>query len=171
MAVCDFEYKFLLTDIGAYGSSSNGGIFEESQLGEGLFNDTLNMPEDLLPIPKSNIRTPCFLAGDNAFPLSMKLMKPYPGSYLDERKRIFNYCLSCGRRLIENSFGVLSSRWRILYRSVCPKRVDNIIMAIICLHNFLMTINSKICPENRQYCPPSFIDAERNDGQVVLGII
>ena len=82
MEVCDFEYKLTLVTIGAYGSSSDGGIFEEAQLREGLFNGTLNFPEEKIRIRNAK-ETPCFLAAYNTFSLSVRLMKPYPGSYLN----------------------------------------------------------------------------------------
>lgn len=171
MAVCDFQYKFTMVDIGAYGSSHDGGVFEESKLADGLFDGTLNFPQEEFVIPPSEIQTPIFLVGDSAFPLSSKLMKPYGGNYLDEMKNIFNYRLSRARRIVENAFGILSARWRILYTSISaePKRVENIVMAVVCLHNFLMTMNNQTDTDERRYCPPSLVDHETEDGRLVLG--
>lgn len=74
--------------------------------------------------------------------------------------------MSRGRRIIENTFGILSSRWRILKNLICakPENVDRIILACVCLHNFLMKVR-----EQSGYCPPSFIDRETIDGNVLLG--
>ena len=44
MAVCDANYNFVLVDIGAYGSQSDGGIFRNSVLGQRLENDLLELP-------------------------------------------------------------------------------------------------------------------------------
>lgn len=98
-------------------------------------------------------------------------MKPYSGHFLGEEKKIFNYRISRARRIIENTFGIMSSRWRILYTHISahPERVDNIVMAIICLHNFLMTVDSNADENNRRYCPPSYIDQETENGRVRLG--
>jgi len=41
LAICDHEYKFTLVDIGAYGSESDGGIFNRSEIGQGIKNNTL----------------------------------------------------------------------------------------------------------------------------------
>ncbi|KYN18123.1 hypothetical protein ALC57_09573 [Trachymyrmex cornetzi] len=99
------------------------------------------------------------------------MMRPYSGQHLDARKRIVNYRLSRARRIIENTFGILVSRWRIFRKSICmnPNMVDKIVMATICLHNFLKTINDTRPEDNELYCPPSFIDVEQADGNIIPG--
>ena len=53
-----------------------------------------------------------FVAGD-AFALNENMLKPFIGSKLTVNQGIFNYRLSRARRIIENTFGILSSKWRI----------------------------------------------------------
>lgn len=95
-------------------------------------------------------------------------MKPFPGKYLEQRKNIFNYRLSRGRRVIENAFGILTSRWRILRKPLnChPKTADKIVMTCVCLHNFLINNTKQI---KATYCPSSFVDKENENGDVTLG--
>jgi hypothetical protein len=52
--------------------------------------------------------------GDEAFPLKTYLLKPYPGSQNkgDNEKRILNYMLSRSRRVVENTFGILSQKFQ-----------------------------------------------------------
>lgn len=61
----------------------------------------------------------------------------------------------------------MASRWRILYTRISadPQKVDNIVMDIICLHNFLMTMNNKADINRRQYCPASHVDRETEGGK------
>ena len=60
-------------------------------------------------------KLPYFLVGDEIFPLQEWVIKTYSKSALtSEIKQIFNYRQSHARRVIENAFGILVSRWRIL---------------------------------------------------------
>lgn len=142
MAACDSSYKFTVVDCGAYGSNNDAGVFSRSAFGTALLNGTLNLPQGEANLPGSNTQTPCFFVGDEAFQLSTKMMRPYSGQHLEAKKRIFNYRLSRARRIIENTFGILVSRWRVFRKpiSMNPKTVDKIVMATICLHNFLKTM-------------------------------
>lgn len=140
---CDANYIFTLVHVGEMGSNSDAAIFADSLLGQQLQEGELNWPQGTAPLPGSNIRTPCFFVGDDAFPLSTNLVKPYSGHFLNEEKRIFNYRISRARRVIENAFGILATRFRIFRKPIAflPKTVDNVILAAVCLHNFLKIQN------------------------------
>lgn len=94
MAACDHEYKFTLVDIGAYGSESDGGIFSKSSFGQAIGEEALNLPKYEVCLPKSNIKSHYFFVGDEAFKISCRIMRPYPGKNLTVQQRIFNYRLS-----------------------------------------------------------------------------
>jgi len=106
-----------------------------------------------------------YLAGDDAFPLEENIMKPYSQRKLTEEKRIFNYRLSRGRRISENVFGILSSRFRVFMSVLCvkPESAVSIVLASIALHNFL---RSKAAD---RYIPSGSIDADNRNGNVVEG--
>ena len=163
MAVCDATYKFTVVNIGDSGSHSGGGVFANSAFGKALNNNLLSLPEASLlgngtePVPY------CFVA-DAAFPLKKNLMRPYPGQQLPEDKRGFNYRLSRVRRVIENSFGILSARWRIFKRPIISS-VENAVLytkTACSLHNFLQTNYSE------SYCPSTLVDLEK-EGSICLG--
>jgi len=56
-------------------------------------------------------------------------MKPYSQINVIKEKRIFNYRLSRARRVIGNSFGILSSSFRILLKTInlCPEKATIIV--------------------------------------------
>lgn len=171
MAACDSNYKFTLVNIGSYGSQNDAGIFYESEFGSMLRSQKLNVLRKKEKLPGSNETAGYFFIGDEGFPLSMNLMRPYSGRNLNENKNIFNYRLSRARRTIENAFGILVSRWRVLRKPICmhPNTVDSIILSTICLHNFLKSFEEQqSATYNRVYCPPNFTDVE-NNGDVING--
>ena len=67
-----------------------------------------------LALKEKYLNVPFVIVGDDIFPLKPWLMKPYPGKNLDQYQRIYNYRLSRVRRTIENAFGILVAKWRIL---------------------------------------------------------
>lgn len=104
------------------GSNSDGGIWANSDLGKCMEARTVDIPNPEVLKGTCN-RLRFTLVGDEAFPLKQYLMRSYPKSQLNgesgKMRRIFNYRLSRARRVIENTFGILCSRWRILSRRLC----------------------------------------------------
>lgn len=85
----------------------------------------------------------CHIVGDDAFPMTDKILKPYPQSNLDKEKRIFNYRLSQARRVVENAFGIFANRFRVFLTTVnlSPERVVDLVLAACRLHNFMVESN------------------------------
>lgn len=80
----------------------------------------------------------------------------------------FNYRLSRARRLIENAFGIMASRWRILRRAfrASEETTENIVKACVALHNFLLK-NSAM--SRSAYNPPGYVDSEDWQGNLTHG--
>ncbi|XP_035204963.1 protein ALP1-like [Stegodyphus dumicola] len=157
MAACDASYLFTMVDIGNFGRISDGGIFSASNLGKKLSRDKEFLP-GYKKLPKSSKCLPHVFVGDEAFGLKENFMRPYSGRNLSNSKRIFNYRLSRARRCIENTFGILTARWRILRNPIIaqPQTATLVVQACCCLHNFLMKYES--ISHNYKYCPPNFAD-------------
>jgi len=117
----------------------------------------LPLPPDAPLSEGSQQPFPHFFVGDAAFPLRVNLMRPYPGVNLDRTRRIFNYRLSRARRVIENSFGILTARWRVLLNTLefSPENCESIVLACIILHNFIM-----LNDHARRYCPEDYVDRD-----------
>ena len=86
---------------------------------------------------------PYFIAADDAFALRSWLQKPYSQRQMTKKQRIFNYRLSRARRIVENAFGILAHRFRCLLTTLQqdPTTVTSIVMACVCLHNYLREKN------------------------------
>ena len=91
MAVADADYKFLYTDIEAYGSEGDSSIFRSCWFGKSLLEKTLPIPR---PMTVYGREIPHVFLADDAFPLMPNIMKPFkPKSQatLSKEERIFNY--------------------------------------------------------------------------------
>ena len=90
------------------------------------------------------------------------MLRPYPRrNELNIHELIFNYRLSRARRLIENIFGILASRFRIFRRPIIGKieNINYITKVAVILHNFLMKRK-----ERSTYCPPDYVDQKTVQG-------
>lgn len=167
MALVDPQYRFTVVDIGSYGSNSDGGIFNRSLFGLKLADGTLDIPQDKpLHGMEEDGPVPHVIVGDEAFPLSRNVMRPFPGKQLDAEARIFNYRLSRARRISENAFGILANRWRVYHRKMplSPNNVDKVVKATCVLHNMLQGMNTPV-PEHRPR------DEEEREGDIHDGIL
>ena len=93
-ALVSANYKFIYVDVGTSGRAGDAGIYMDSAIKQALCTNSLNIPppETINGIPNKTIHY--HIVGDDAFPLSFKIMKPYPQRNLDKPKRIFNYQIS-----------------------------------------------------------------------------
>nr|CAI5840130.1 unnamed protein product [Callosobruchus analis] len=144
LALVDPKYRFLVIDVGSYGKNSDGGIFENSILGKLIQDGKLKFPGPK-PLTLNSEPLPHVIVADEAFPLKPFLMRPYSKNDVcnNEPNKVFNYRLTRARRIVENAFGILRSRWRVFAgpMAVQPDMVDKIILATCCLHNYLGTDN------------------------------
>lgn len=82
------------------------------------------------------------IISDAAFPLLTWVMKPYPISNdMSLAQSNFNYRLSSARMTVENSFGRLKGRWRILLTraDLSLENMKCVIKACLILHNLCET--------------------------------
>jgi len=120
--------------------NSDGGIFNECDIGINLNNNQLNLPKEQINLPGSNLKTYTYFVADDAFKLSKRIMKPYSSKNLNYNQKILNYRLSRARRIVESAFGIYSNKWRIFQTaiSMLPETADLIVTASVCLHNYVL---------------------------------
>lgn len=130
--VSDDERRFLDFVAGFPGTMHDARI---------LRNTTISRIDEFLENPRKDvdgIAVSPYLLGDSAYPMELWLMKPYSDATTDRKEKKFNYQLSKARVCIEQAFGVLKSRFRILTKriDVAPAMASKIAVACAVLHNF-----------------------------------
>jgi len=162
MVVADANYQISLLDIGAPGRRSDGGVFYASEIGKRLQNGTLSIPPPR-PVEHGGQDLPFVLVGDEAFPLTQYMMRPFPRSgKLNRRKNVFNYRLSRARRIVENVFGILCARMRIFRKPIIASisTATRIIKATTCLHNFIIAEELEQPHAERRYMTLNLLERE-----------
>lgn len=161
LGACDGEKKFIYVDVGHEGRAGDSTIWKQSAFRQDIIHpgNPLNIPPPASIPGIPGFPIPYYFIGDDAFALGENLMKPLPrpgsgGRYVHERT--YNYRLSRCRLPIENVFGILAARMRILQRcqDMEPEGVRLVVLAAVCLHNFLAT------EAKDAYMPHGFADYE-----------
>lgn len=120
-------------------------------MGKLINSGQFNIPPPIA-LPYTDIILPNVILGDEAFALHTNLMKSYPRqqSLQDRTKTIYNYRHSRARRTSENTFGVLSSYFRIFHTSIHAnvETIDNIILVSCILHNMMRSEQINAPSEN-----------------------
>ena len=139
LAIVDAKYRFLFVDFGINGRISDGGVLQNTRFYEKLLERQLRIPQPDDVTEKFKNVLYVFVA-DDAFQLT-EILKPFRQADLNSAKiEVFNYRLSRARHIVENVFGILSSRFRIFHTSINldPHSVEKVVMAACTLHNLLM---------------------------------
>lgn len=143
LAVTDANYRFIMVDVGSYGKENDASVFENCPLRLAIESGKIKLPGETLS-PESPIKAPFVFLGDEAFPLTEYLMRPYPRSQLQagEENYAFNYRLSRARMVVECSFGIMVAKFRLLGKAI-ETSVENavcIVKAITLLHNIIIDL-------------------------------
>ena len=114
LALVDWQYKCRWVDAGTTGSCSDAQIFNACQLKMKIEDGRIGFP-DPAPITQGGINVP----------------------YREER--IANYRISRGRRVVENAFGILVSRFRVMLITIelPPATAREVVFTCVVLHNIL----------------------------------
>ena len=144
IALVDADYRFTYVDVGNFGSNGDSGVFKASAFGQAFMEGNLHLPgpRELSGYPQGGTLPHCIVA-DEAFPLQMDILRPFPRKQGQDRlpysKTIFNYRLSRARHIVENTFGILVQCFRVYDRRLCmgDHNVIKIVTATCILHNYL----------------------------------
>lgn len=143
MALVDASYRFIYVDIGC-----NGRVSDEAFSKIQHFTTKLRKRHSTYHSHHYYLAQPSMhhyvIVADEAFAMTTYLIKPYGQAQLTKEKRIFNYRLSRARRVVENTFGILATRFRIFMTAIAlsPEKVEIITYACCILPNFLRNKSS-----------------------------
>lgn len=140
MACSDANGIFTMVETGFAGRNSDGGIFQASAMKRWIQRNENIPPHSRLPHDTQDYKFPYYFVGDEAFPLLPYFMRPYPQRTLNNKKRIFNYRLSRGRKTVECTFGMATQKFQVLQTPIRCLKLQTIIHIVKCvciLHNFV----------------------------------
>eukprot|EP00171_Calliarthron_tuberculosum_P004660 IDg4660t1 len=127
-AACDAEYRFLYVAALTPGSTHDSTAFAMSSL------------SDLLTKEIGGLLPGFWIAGDEAYSCTDRLLSPWPGRNLTVEKECFNYWQSSARIHIEQAFGILVARWGVFWRPlrVRVKKSAQVVSVCCKLHNYIL---------------------------------
>ena len=106
------EYAILYVDVGRNDRNFDGRTWGQYPLKDAFEKNGLDIP-DPTPLPGRENKAPYVCTGDDVFPFSAYMMKPFPQINLTKESRVFNYGLCRMGQISENSFGILVNMWRV----------------------------------------------------------
>ena len=140
-AVVDAQGRFIDVYGGWPGSVHDSRVFSTSPLYQKLHNGEM-LQEPVVVIEGEPI-TP-YIVGDAGYKLESFLIVPYPGRDLPSDKERFNHWHSSTRMIVEQAFGRLKGRFRLLNGTLYirdPVEYATIIGVGCILHNLMMDMN------------------------------
>ena len=115
MAVVNSGYQFTMVNTGDTGRQRDGGVLAASYSGQALDERLLKIPPPRRLYGDTE-QFPFVLVGDEAFSFKEYLTEPYARAPVKEKEQVANYRILRPRRVVENTFGICASRFRILRR-------------------------------------------------------
>lgn len=138
--MADANCKFIAIEVGGYGKQSDdGGTFNSSQLFQLLKKNEVHLPA-ATNLPGTNVLAPYVFIGDETHPLLPTLLRPYAQRGSSEDEKYFNTQLSRARRCAVCAFGIINSKWRVLWKPIGTNHnlAETIVKAICVLHNCII---------------------------------
>ena len=137
MRLVGYNKRFLNLTVGAPGRTHDARFLRNTRLFKQILNGQ-GLPDKIVDLGDEYGKIPLVTIGDSAFPRFSWLLKNFNCNTNDERESYYNINMNSARVVTENCYGMLKSRWRILYKKAESKvfNLKYIIMACVMLHNF-----------------------------------
>jgi hypothetical protein len=152
LAAVDHKRRFIELTVGWPGSVADGRVFANSYLQKNLEKLLANLQPTRVPTRLSSTSddtqhedVPAFILGDSAYPSRTRIVPTFRNCDCNRSRDVgaLNVKLAGIRYYIENAFGILKARFRLLNRALeCSRehiiRASYLITAIFVMHNFLI---------------------------------
>ena len=137
--IINSNYEIVYADVHSKGWIPKDGAWKNSALNVALLSGDMMLPKSKELPQSEKVASYVFLA-DDAFPLKPFIMKSYPKNKQSLDEAVFSYRLSRVKRLGENAFGLMASKFPVLKSTMCviPDKVAQIVLATVILHNLLL---------------------------------
>ena len=145
LAVVDASGRFIYVQAGQPGSIGDAGCLSSSQLLANILSGEW-LPAIAGREVNGRMVQP-FLVGDAAFPLRPFLLKNIDGNHdPDSPEGCYNYHHIRTRRIVENAFGMLKSRFHICRKSsLCDPIFQSAVVLVCCaLHNICSSLRDEV---------------------------
>ena len=93
MVVADTNYLYAYGDICSYGKDCDSTVFKCSTLWTSIQRNMLELPSERPLSGTEGPYVPYFFVGDKGFTLNRNILRPFGGSNLSVKKRVYNYHL------------------------------------------------------------------------------
>ncbi len=134
-AACDSKCIFISVSVAAPGATNDIVAFQNSKLDIAAHN-----------LPPGN-----FLIGDNAYVCDEHILTPFSGTQKDVQKNdAYNFYLSQLRIKIEQTFGFMTNKWRILKKPIQTMLSGTglVLLTITRLHNYCINQGEEVKENN-----------------------
>lgn len=139
MAIANGNYKCLCLDIGINGRVSDGGVFRDSLMSKYINNNNVNLPENI-KLRGTNLCTPYVFVGDDEFPLTNRIMKPFRYHGLSKEKKFTIVVWVVQGEWWKTYSGFRRIVWVLLNPiRLNVEKMELMLTACCILHNFLIT--------------------------------
>ncbi len=80
MAIVDAAYKFISIEVGSVGCNNDSTVFTKSGFGKQFLSDNVSFPSYCALPGTADLKAPHVIVGDEAFPCTENIMRPYSRS-------------------------------------------------------------------------------------------
>ena len=141
-------------------------VYANSHLGFCIENKKLSIKACDEVVNDTGVKFPYVFAADDAFVLKLNTMKPQPGQKLTIVRLIFIYRLSRAKKVIENAFGIFSSRFRIFRRPMIANVYEVVKVTKACVApHFFFDENQQRYSNSNKHDPVVYVETGGASGE------